>query len=197
MTGAPPSEVPLDVLVLQTAAALENLAVASYTSAAGMPFVAAGSAGLRDLITRNTAHHVAHAKLFNQALVTAGAAQQHGSDPRYAASVGRALATMKDPSSLTGLLNQLEEIIAQTCARYASIATGGALRSQFVNIASVEAQHSAELLIVRALLDGGHPEPGGTAADARAIPAAAGTIGIPAAVYPTGDASAINEGAVR
>lgn len=200
MTGSPstpPSGAPLDVLVLQTAAALENLAVASYTSAAGMPFVATGSAALRDLITRNTAHHAAHAKFFNQAVVKAGGAQQHDSDPRYAASVGQVLATTKDPSSLIGLLNQLEDIIAQTCARYASIATGGTLRSQFVNIASVEAQHSAELLIVRALLDSGHSEPGGTAADARAIPAAAGTVGIPEAVYPTADASAINEGAVR
>jgi hypothetical protein len=195
--SAPPSGASLDILVLQTAAALENLAVTSYTSAAAMPFVAAGSAGLRDLITRNTAHHVAHAKLFNQAVGTAGGAPQHASDPRYAASVGRVLATMKDPSSLTGLLNQLEDIIAQTCARYASIVTGGALRSQFVNVASVEAQHSAELLIVRALLDGGHPELGGTAAAARAIPAATGTVGIPEAVYPTADASAINEGAVR
>ena len=200
MTGSPSaaaSEAPLDVQVLQTAAALENLAVTSYTSAAAMPFVVAGSPGLRALIDRNKAHHAAHAQAFNQAVAKAGGAQQHAADARYAASVAGRLAAMKDPSSLTGLLNELEGIIAQTCTRYASLAAGGALRSLFVNVASVEAQHSAELLIVRELLDGGHREPGVSAADARAMPAAAGTAGIPQAVYPTAGASAINEGVVR
>ena len=66
-----------------------------------------------------------------------------------------------------------------------------------MNVASVEAQHGSELLIVRTLLDGGHAEPGATAAAARAIPAAVGTAGIPQAAYPTADASAIDEGAAR
>jgi hypothetical protein len=190
------SEAPLDVQVLQSAASLENLVVAAYTSAAGMPFVAAGSDSLRALIARNLAHHKAHAQSFNQAVAKAGGAQQHAADPRYAESVVNMLAGMKDPSSLAGLLNQLEDIIAQTCVRYASLAAGGDLRTLFVNVASVEAQHSAELLIARTLFDGGHAEPGGTVA-ARAVPAAVGTVGIPEAAYPTADASAINEGAVR
>ena len=200
MTGtptAPASEAPLAVQVLQTAAALENLAVESYTTAAGMPFVVAGSAQLRALIARNTAHHTAHAQAFNQAVTKAGGAPQHAADPRYAASVGRILDGTKDPSALASLLDELEGIIAQTCTRYATLAVGGILRSMFVNIASVEAQHGAELLIVRTLLGGGHFEPGGSAADLRALPAAVGTAGIPQVVYPTADASAINEGAVH
>jgi hypothetical protein len=184
------------VQVLQTAAALENLAVESYTSAESLSPVAAGSAQLRALIARNKAHHAAHAQAFNQAVVKAGGAQQHAADARYAESVGRLLAGMEDPTSLTGLLNELEGIIAQTCTRYASVAADGALRSLFVNVASVEAQHSAELLIVRALLDGGQQLPGAGAA-ARSIPAAAGTAGIPQAAYSIADASAINEGVVR
>ena len=200
MTGtptAPASEPPLAVQVLQTAAALENLAVTSYTTAAGLPFVAEGSAQLRALIARNKAHHTAHAQAFNQAVANAGGAPQHAADARYAAHLGQILAETKDPSSLAGLLDELEGIIAQTCTRYATLAVGGSLRSMFVNIASVEAQHGAELLIVRTLLGGGHVEPGGTAAELRALPAAVGTAGIPQVVYPTADASAINEGAVH
>ena len=200
MTGtptAPASEAPLAVQVLQTAAALENLAVSSYTTAAGLPFVAEGSAQLRALIARNKAHHTAHAQSFNQAVANAGGAPQHAPDARYAASLlGRILA-VKDLSSLTGLLDELEGIIAQTCTRYATLAVGGSLRSMFVNIASVEAQHGAELLIVRTLLDGGHFAPAGSAAELRALPAAVGAAGIPQVVYPTADASAINEGAVH
>jgi hypothetical protein len=200
MTGsptAPASEAPLAVLVLQTAAALENLAVASYTTAAGLPFVAAGSAELRALIARNKAHHAAHAQAFNQAVAKAGGAQQHSADPRYAASLSRGLAAAKEASSLVGLLDELEGIIAQTCTRYATLAVDSSLRSLFVNVASVEAQHGAELLIVRSLLNSGHTDPGGSAAQVRALPAAVGTAGIPQVVYPTADASAINEGAVR
>jgi hypothetical protein len=190
-------EASLDVQVLQTAASLENLAVAAYTSAGRMPFAATGGNGLPALISRNLAHHKAHARSFNQAVAKAGGAPQHAADPRYAASVVEALDGMTDPSSLASLLNQLEGIIAQTCTRYASLAAGGDLRTLFVNVASVEAQHSAELLIVRTLFDDGYSGPGGTAAAVRAVPAAVGAVCIPEAAYPTGDASAINEGEVR
>ena len=202
MTGSAPSaarssEAPLDVQVLQTAASLENLAVASYTTAARLPFVANGNGQLRALIARNTAHHTAHAQAFNLSVHKAGGAEQHGTDARYAASVGAILAAMKDPTSLVGLLTELEDIIAQTCTRYAILAAGGGVRSLFASVAPVEAQHGAELLIVRTLLDAGRTGPGATAADAAALPASDGTAGIPQAVYSTADASAINEGAVR
>jgi len=201
MTGSSPStaasEAPLDVQVLQTAASLENLAVASYKTAAGLPFVLHGGGELRALIARNRAHHTAHAQAFNLSVRKAGGAQQHAPDARYAGSVGRILAAMRDPTSLVGLLTELEDIIAQTCTRYAILAAGGSVRVLFANVAPVEAQHGAELLILRALLDDGRSGIGGTVADARVLPAAVGTAGIPQAVYPTADASAINEGAVR
>ena len=201
MTGSTPSaaasEAPLDVQVLQTAASLENLAVASYTTAAKLPFVVGGSGQLRALIARNAAHHAAHAQAFNLSVHKAGGAEQHAADARYAANVRKILATTGDPTSLVGLFTELEDIIAQTCTRYAILATGGGVRSQFASVASVEAQHGAELLIVRTLLDAGRAEPAGTAAAAVALPAAVGTAGIPLAVYLTADASAINEGVVR
>ena len=201
MTGSSPSpttsEAPLDVQVLQTAASLENLVAASYTTAAKLPFVVNGSSRLRDLIQRNKAHHAAHAQAFNLSVHKAGGAQQHAADARYAGSVGRILAAMKDPTSLVGLFTELEDIIAQTCTRYAILASGSSVRSLFASVAPVEAQHGAELLIVRTLLGDGRAGSGRTAADARALPAAVGTAGIPQAAYPTADASAINEGAVR
>ncbi|WP_329215706.1 ferritin-like domain-containing protein [Streptomyces sp. NBC_01485] len=200
-TGSPavaaPPGAPLAVLVLQTAASLENLAVRSYTTAAGLPCVARGSARLRALVARNLAHHLAHAQAFNQAVVKAGGAPQHAADARYAATVSRRLAGLTDPDSLVSLLTELEGINAQTCTRYASLAEGGSLRSLFVNVASVEAQHGSELLILRTLPDGGDTAAHTTGATARAVPAAAGTAGIPHAAFPTGNASAINEGAVR
>jgi hypothetical protein len=194
MTGSP--ETPFDVLLMQTAAALENLAVESYTSAAALPCVVNGSAHLRDLLAGNRDHHLAHAAALNQAIVTAGGAEQHAADARYAGIVGRRLAAMTDPASLADLLADLEGIGAQTCTRFAGLAGSGSVRSLLVKVASVDAQHGSELLILRTLTGGGHAEPGATGAAARAIPAAVGTVGIPHAAYPTADASAIDEGRV-
>lgn len=198
-TAAPepvPSPAPLDVQVLQTAAALENLAVASYTSAQSLPLLAGGNDHLRELIARNKAHHVAHAAAFNQAVTQAGAAPQHAADTRYEAGVRRRLDQITDPTHLVALLTELEGINAQTCTRFATLTETGGLRSLFVNVASVEAQHGSELLIIRSLLDGGQAEPG-TPRTAHLLPSSLGTAGIPHADYPITDASAINEGVVR
>jgi hypothetical protein len=192
-----PPKPPIDVLLLQTAASLENLAVDSYGSAAGLAFVANGSARLRDLVTRNKAHHLTHAAACNQALGAAGGSPQHDADPRYAETVRRRLALTADPASLADLLAEVESTNAQTCTRFAALAESGSVRSLLVNLAAVDAQQRSELLILRTLLDVGHTEPGATGADARALPAEAGTAGIPHAAYPTAGASAINEGEVR
>lgn len=202
MTGSPtapatPPQAPLDVQVLRTAAALENLAVASYTAAAALPFLARGNERLRALLDRNTAHHRAHARAFNEALVGAGAAAQNTADARYAATVRLRLARITDPASLADLLTQLENVNAQSCTRFASLPGGGTLRSLLVNVASVEAQHGSELLVLRALLDGGQAQPGAVDAAARVVPASVGAVGIPYAAYPTDDASAVDEGAAR
>ncbi|WP_052440773.1 ferritin-like domain-containing protein [Streptacidiphilus anmyonensis] len=200
MTGSPPPTpppAPLPVQVLRTAAALENLAVESYTTAAAMPLVAQGDDLLRDLVVRNQAHHAAHALAFNHALLGAGAARQTAVDGRYAAIMRQRLAHVTDPAALADLLTELEEINAQTCVRFATLCQDGRLRSLLVNIASVEAQHTSHLRVQRALLDGGQAGPGATEVAAHTLPAAVGTAGIPYAAYPTADSSAINEGGVR
>jgi hypothetical protein len=192
-----PPQPPIDVLVLRTATALENLAAESYTSAADLPFVAHGSAHLRDLLARNRAHHLAHTEALNQAVVKAGGAEQHATDARYAETLRRQLGGMADPASLADLLAEFEGVGVQSCARFASLAESGSVRSLLVDVASVDAQHRAELLILRTLLDAGHTEPPASASAARTAPEAAGTAGIPHAAYPTADSSAINEGEAR
>jgi tRNA isopentenyl-2-thiomethyl-A-37 hydroxylase MiaE len=152
---------------------------------------------LRAAVARNGAHHTAHARAFNQALLQAGAARQLAPDPRYLATVRRRLASIEDPASLADLLTELESVNAQTCTRFAILAQDRELRSLLVDVASVEAQHSSELLVLRTLLDSGHAGPGPAEAAVRAVPATVGTAGIPYTVYPTAGASAINEGTVR
>ncbi|MEY9930896.1 hypothetical protein ABH926_005543 [Catenulispora sp. GP43] len=183
-----PSVAPLDVQLLQTAAALENLAAKLYTVAAGLSAVASGQGRLRALTARNLAHHTSHAAAFNQAVVALGGAEQHAIDARYTGLIQRVTAT-KDPVSLATLLEEVEDLMAQTFARFAPLAGAAGVRSLFVDTASVEAQHGSELLIVLTPPDGSGPGPGPGSGS--------GTAGIPRAVYPTAEASAVNEGAVR
>ncbi len=187
----------LDVQILQTAASLENLAVSSHESAARSPFVAHGNPALRAFITRSRDQHAAHAKAFNAAAVRAGGAAQHAADPRYAHPVSLALASLTGTVSIVSLLESLEDVKAQTYTRYASLTSSNNLRSLYVSVAAVEAQHRAFLLATLQLLNIGAEELISAPDRAGRLPGAIGTGSFPHAFYPTAQASAIDEGSVR
>jgi hypothetical protein len=186
----------LDVQVLQTAASLENLAVAACTAAGRAAAIRSDAPAVRPLLARTRAQHVAHAHAFNAAVVKAGGKPQHDPDPRYSQAVHEALRGRVSAAEVISLLESLEDSKAQTYTRYASLATRN-LRPLFVSVACVEAQHRALLIAVLTLLNNG-------AAERIEFPASTAEliVGIrpgccPVATYPTSDASAINEGAVR
>ncbi|MEU8133758.1 ferritin-like domain-containing protein [Streptodolium elevatio] len=186
-----------DVMALQTAASLENLAVNVYTTAAGLPFIQSGNAVVKAFIEKTTAQHKAHAQAFNAAAVKAGGKEQTGPDPKYAAIVQQALPTIKGPADVVKLAITLEDVAAQTYTKNVSQVSDPALRRLFGSVAPVEAQHKAVLLAVQALLAGNLADQIKLPPDAAALPAAAGSVGFPDAFYPTKDASPITEGAVK
>ncbi|WTX01027.1 ferritin-like domain-containing protein (plasmid) [Streptomycetaceae bacterium NBC_01309] len=186
-----------DVMVLQTAASLENLAVSVYTTAAGLPFIQTGNAVVKAFIEKTTAQHKAHADAFNAAAVKAGGKAQTGPDPKYAAVVQQALPTIKGPADVVKLAITLEDIAAQTYTKNVGQVSDPALRQLFGSVAPVEAQHKAVLLAVQALLGANLADQIKLPPDAAALPAAAGSVGFPDAFYPTKDASPIDEGAVK
>ena len=185
----------LDVQVLQTAAALENLAVKSYASAARIAAVK-DSPALSAFFERTRAQHADHASAFNAASVKAGGRVQHAPDPRYAVPVTRALAGLSDAASVVSLLESLEDVNAQSYTRYASL-TAPRLRSVFVSVAIVEAAHRSFLLAALKLLQIGEASLIRTPTDAGDLPGAVGAWCFPHVFYSTAQASAINEGAVR
>jgi hypothetical protein len=187
----------LDVQVLQTAASLENLAVASYESAERLAVVKRGNPALALFIARSKAQHAAHAAAFNAAAAKAGGAAQHAADPRYAASVYRELAHLTDPAAVVDLLESLEDVNAQSYTRYASLASSHAARALFVSVAVDEAAHRSFLLAALQLLTTGPTDLVRFPTTAGQLPAVIGTECFPHAFYPTADASAIGEGAVR
>ncbi|MFC5034504.1 ferritin-like domain-containing protein, partial [Streptomyces fildesensis] len=76
-----------DIMALQTAASLENLAISVYQTAAGLPFIKDGNKTVAAFIAKTTTQHQAHAKAFNAAATQAGGKAQTGPDPKYAAVV--------------------------------------------------------------------------------------------------------------
>lgn len=137
-----------DIMVLQTAASIENLAVSVYTTAAGLPFIKSGNATVAAFIAKTTAQHTAHAEAFNAALTRAGAKTQTGPDPKYAAVVKSALPGIKTPGDVVSLAITLEDVAAQTYAKYVALASNASMRTLFGSIAPVEAMHAAVLQFV-------------------------------------------------
>jgi rubrerythrin len=186
-----------DIMALQTAASIENLAVSVYTTAAGLPFIKNGNAVVAAFIAKTTAQHTAHAQAFNSAITSAGGKTQTAPDAKYAAVVQAALPTIKGPADVVKLAITLEDVAAQTYTKNVSQVSDPALRKLFGSVAPVEAQHRAVLLAVQALLAGGGAALIAIPTQVAKLPAAAGSVGFPSSFYATTEASPVSEGAVK
>ena len=186
-----------DIMALQTAASIENLAVSVYTTAAGLPFIKDGNKTVAAFITKTTAQHTAHAQAFNAAATQAGGKAQTGPDPKYDAVVKQKLPSITTLADVVALAITLEDVAAQTYTKNVSQVTDAQLRKLFASVAPVEAQHRSVLLAVQALLAGNDASLIAIPTDVSKLPAAAGSVGFPDAFYPTSMASPITEGAVQ
>lgn len=184
-----------DIAVLQTAASLENVAVSTYSAALDLDAVRSGNATVLAFVTTTRDQHADHAAAFNAAVTQAGGMVQTNPDPRYDALVQRA--PLRTVADVVTLAMALEDVAAQTYVRAASLAHTPALRSLFVSVAAVEAQHRAILLAVGALL-GAKPSMQVTLhPDVARLPGLIGSVGFPDSVTPVANASPPAEGALR
>ncbi|WP_446041331.1 ferritin-like domain-containing protein [Streptomyces sp. SID1121] len=186
-----------DIMALQTAASIENLAVSVYQTAAGLSFIKDGNKTIATFIAKTTQQHQAHAKAFNAAATQAGGKAQTGTDPKYAAVVKQTLPTIKNSADVVKLAITLEDVAAQTYTKNVGQVSSAQLRQLFASVAPVEAQHRATLLAVQSLLASGDDSLIAIPTDVAKLPAAVGTVGIPDTFYPTTNASPITEGAVK
>lgn len=189
----------MDVQILQTAASIENLAVAAYGTALTLPFIGGSSANgvVKAFAMKTKAQHEDHAKGFNAAATNLGGKAQHGPDPKYLKVVNSAKPGLTDAGKVVGLAITLEDVAAQTYTSNVSQVSTGDLRQLFAGVAGVEAQHKAILLAVQALLAANAPQLIALPPNAAKLPAAAGSLGFPDAFYPTKLASPASEGAVK
>jgi len=189
----------MDVQMLQTAASIENLAVATYGVALTLDFIGGASANgvVKAFAQKTKEQHQQHADAFNAAVTRLGGKAQDQPDPVLLGVVNNAKASLTGPAQVVDLAIELEDGAAQTYVANTGTYSNKNARSVAASIMGVEAQHVAILYAVKALLAGGAADLIALPPDATKLPAAAGSVGFPNAFYPTTNARPATEGAVQ
>ncbi len=98
-----------DVQILQTAASIEVLAVATYKTALTLPFIGGSSAN--SVVTKfaetTMGQHMQHLQAFNSATQSLGGQPQNNPDPKYNSVVQQAVPTIKGPEDVVALALKL------------------------------------------------------------------------------------------
>ncbi len=185
----------VDVQILNTASSLENLAVAAYAAALGLPFFAENATVVAFAET-TMSQHTEHGAAFNAQAVALGGAEQTGTNPKYTPIVEEATPGLVDYPAVVALASTLEEVAQDTYLANLSLLTEPDIKALMGSVMAVETQHLATLRAVGALLAGGAPQLNAIPTDLAALPAAAGSVAFPAAFEEPQLASPPEEGAL-
>ncbi len=188
-----------DVQMLQTAASIEVLAVATYKTALTLPFIGGSSANpvVKAFATTTMKQHQDHLGAFNSAVTRLGGKAQTNPDPALQKVVQAAVPGLTSPGPVVALALELEQGAAETYVADVAALGDAEAKKITASIMGVEAQHASVLLAVQALLAAGAPQlivlsPTNVAN----LPAAAGSVGFPNAFFPTDMARSATEGAL-
>ncbi len=195
-----------DVQILQTAASIENLAVATYKTALTLPYI--GGSAADPVVTKfcqvTMGQHAQHADAFNAAATGMGGKAQHKPDPAFVPVVNKAVKSLGGATAAQGALGvvglalELENIAAETYIKDTVLAKKSTNKALFASVMGIEAQHVSVLLAVQALLKAGAPQLISLAPGTGAmLPAVAGSLGFPNAFYKTNSAAPAKQGAVK
>jgi hypothetical protein len=190
-----------DVSAAQTAASIENVAIALYGQAPDLPSVQSLGSPARltvaALITGAARHHADHLTAFNAAATRLGGKAQTAPDPALASAIVQPALSAPTAAQLLQILAQLELIAAETYAAQVVAVSDRQLKNSFAAMTGVEAQHAAVLLATATLLDESKLASVVFPWDAAALPATAATDGTPSAFLRTDQARPPTEGAAR
>jgi rubrerythrin len=192
-----------DVQVLQTASSIEVLAISTYKTALGLPYVGGSSANpvIKAFATTTMQQHTDHLAAFQAATTALGGTKQAKPDPAFVPVVNKAVAAIGKASAATSpllvvnLAQELENIAAQTYVNNMSLLSNANAKKVTASIMGVEAQHVAVLNAVAALLKAGDAASITLPPPVAKLPAAAGSVGFPNAFYPVAKAAPATQGA--
>lgn len=186
----------VDVQILNTASSLENLAIATYEAALGLPFIADGNPTVKAFAETTMSQHTEHSAAFNDQAESLGGQRQEDTNSVLTPQIEEAKATLTDPIKVAELAAMLEEVAADTYLANLALLSDGDTKSLMGSVMGVEVQHLATLRAVIALLEGGAPELIAVPTDLAALPAAAGSVSFPEALPEPDLARDPEEGAV-
>lgn len=169
----------LDIQILQTAASLELLAVATYNTALTLPFIKNGNKTVVAFAETTSKQHDEHGAAFNAQAKALGGQERTEPNEKFAKVVEDAKPTLKAPLDVVKLAAALEEVASDTYLTNISQFGDTKSISLMGSVLGVEVQHLATLKAVQALLEGGAPELIAVPTDLAALPAAAGSVGFP------------------
>jgi hypothetical protein len=187
---------PVDVQIFQTAASLENVAIAAYTTALALPFIV-GNATVAEFIDLARQHHTEHRAAFNAQAEALGGARQNAPNPKYDRIVQATMPGVGDAAALVDLAATLEGAASDTYLADVARLDDPAARALMASVMGVEAQHVAVLRTVAALFAAGVPDLFAAPTDVGRLPASIGSIAGPEPFATPDHASPPEEGAVR
>lgn len=188
-----------DVMILQTAASLENLAVATYKAALGLDFIKNGNKVVIAFAETTMKQHTEHGAAFNAMAEKLGGKAQMDPNAKYKKVVDDALPTLTDAVKVVDLATSLETVATQTYNANMVLLEDTPTKELMASVMGVESQHLAVLRAVGALLAGGEAGAALIAipTDVAKLPAAAGSVAFPKPFEGTEMASPPEEGAVK
>lgn len=196
-TGAQDSGTDVDVMVLQTASSLENLAVATYDAALGLDFIKNGNPVVKKFAETTMKQHKEHGDAFKASTKSLGGEEQNDPNPKYLKVVEDATPGLTDPAKVVELAMALEQVATQTYVADLSLLSDTSSKELMASVMGVESQHLATLRAVQALLAGGGADLIAIPTDLAKLPAAAGSVAYPEPFEGTEKASPPEEGAVQ
>jgi hypothetical protein len=191
----PPSVSPnVDVQIFQTAASLENLAVAAYETALDLPSVRQHRV-IRQFVEATVLQHVDHGAEFNAHAEASGGARQDAVNPKYSPIVA-AMPTTADANAVIQVAATLEAVMTDTYLANLALLRDPPTRALMASVMCVEAQHLAVLRSIGALLSADVPELIAMPTDLSTLPAEALSVAFPEPFETPDLASPPAEGAV-
>jgi len=195
--GAQDDGTDVDVMILQTASSLENLAVATYDAALGLDFIKNGNPVVKKFAETTMKQHKEHGDAFKSSTKTLGGEEQTEPNPKYLKVVEDATPGLTDPAKVVDLAMALEQVATQTYVANLSLLSDTPSKELMASVMGVESQHLATLRAVAALLAGGGADLIAIPTKLAMLPAAAGSVAYPEPFEGTEKASPPEEGAVQ
>ena len=186
----------LDVQILQTATALETVAVSTYQAALGMDFVKRAEGSFLLFLQTTANQHAEHAASFRAQTKALGGAEQGAPHPAVQQLVNDALPGLTDSLKVVQLAEQIETIATQTYLAATAQLDDAVSRQLVATIMGVESQHAGMLRAMAALLSADSPELIAVPVNPAALPSAVGSVATFDAVEPTSKAVNADSAAV-